>query len=116
MTRLCHGNLNTRIATRRNDSCFLVGNEEIAFVREKRQLGLLVCDIFKIRNAENLFEYPCDSKLINVVFLHNLRDGARRRMISKEALHKIVYVCHIMVIMLCFQSYMISKDANPALK
>ena len=32
MTRRRHGNLNNRIATRWEDSCFLVGNEEIAFV------------------------------------------------------------------------------------
>ena len=88
VTRRCKRISQTRIGIRRKDSCFLLGNEDIAFVKEKRQDGSLVCDLFKMRTMQSLFETPCDSKLINVTYIRCLRNEARRSILSKEALQK----------------------------
>ena len=73
------------------DSCFLLQNEDFAFIREKKQDGKLVCDIFSQVHMESFFHEPCDSKFINIAFLRR-RDKAKRRLLEKQDLKRKVAV------------------------
>ena len=73
---------------RKKDSCFLLHNEDFAFVQEKRHDGRLVCDVIKQRHMSNFFHSPCESKLINVVYVGNLRDKAKRMLLERKDLHR----------------------------
>ena len=43
------------------DSCFLL-REKFAFVREKRNDGMLVCDVFSESHLGSFYTRPADSK------------------------------------------------------
>lgn len=79
------------ISCRKKDSCFMLYNEDFAFVKEKREDGMLICDIIKQRDADNFFIHPCESKLINIVCI---RDQTRRvrKLLEKADLYRKV-VC-----------------------
>lgn len=84
-----------RISTKRKDSCFLLYTEDVAFIQEKRPEEKYVCDVFKLCNVGSFFDQPCDSKLINVMFIKNLRDGARRKLLERrDFMRKIVCLPH----------------------
>jgi hypothetical protein len=68
------------ISIRRKDRCFLLKNENVAFVREKRPNGDLLCDVIAKGRMLDFFESPCRSKLLNILFI---RETAMR-IVSRE--------------------------------
>lgn len=82
------------INKRRKDRCFLLQNEDFAFVCEKRRDGKLVCDCISQCQMENFFTNPCDSKLLNVTYITYilLRDRSRRKLLTRKDLRRKV-VC-----------------------
>jgi hypothetical protein len=79
------------ISCKKKDSCFLLFNEDFAFVKEKRDDGKLVCDIVRQRDTRNFFDKPCESKFVNIVYVKS-RPRSARRLLEKKDLHRKV-VC-----------------------
>ena len=81
----------TPISTRTRDMCFMLQDEQFAFVKEKRPDGTFVCDVLSLRNMDNFFEHPCKSKLLNIAFVNNLQHGTKRRLLQKQNFsHKVI--------------------------
>lgn len=81
----------TCISTKTRNGCFLLLNEDFAFIKEKKNDGKLLCDIIHQRETHNLFTEPCASKLINIVYIDNF-NHISRRLIDKDELYRKV-VC-----------------------
>lgn len=78
------------VAENERNGCFLLHNEEFAFVKEKRD-GSLLCDIISQNSLESFYTVPCDSKLINVVFVRNLdRERKHRRLLDMSDIERKV--------------------------
>ncbi|XP_060577087.1 uncharacterized protein LOC132734366 isoform X2 [Ruditapes philippinarum] len=75
----------TTVSTKPRNRCFMLLNETFVFIREKRDNGRFVCDLLRQRDCENFFTTPCESKLINVVFVKK-RTRMTRRLVEKEEL------------------------------
>jgi len=67
------------VSVKKRNGCFLLHNENFAFVKEKRDDGRLLCDIISQKRLESFFTVPCDSKLINIVFVRNLERVRKHR-------------------------------------
>lgn len=76
--------LNTSISTKYKDSCFMLENEDFAFLKEKKDSGYYACDVVSQTFTENFFTEPCDSKLINIVFMNK---GTKMK-------HKVIHFKH----------------------
>ena len=79
----------THISTTSRDGCFLLENRNFAFVKEKHQDGTLVCEVIHEHHTENLFESPCESKLLNIARVRDL-SRARRQLITRNELYRKV--------------------------
>ncbi|KAI7810644.1 hypothetical protein IRJ41_004681 [Triplophysa rosa] len=77
------------ISAKAPNHCFMLQTEQVVFVREKRQDGLLVVDVIDTHVTRQLFDLPCESKLINIVYVKD-RDliRAKRRLMESKNLHK----------------------------
>lgn len=85
------------ISTNCKDSCFLLANNDYAFVKERRPDGHFVCDVIKFEHTENFYTSPCNSKILNIVYTseQNLRRRKRRKLIERHDLqHKVVNLPH----------------------
>jgi hypothetical protein len=84
-------NLSYVSANKRN-GCLLLANDDFAFVIEKRDGGRLVCDIIRQRNVDSFFSEPCDSKLLNIVYVKNFQTvrKTRRLVEAEEVSRKVV--------------------------
>lgn len=81
------------ISTRRKDNCFMLRTEQFVFLRERREDGYYVCDVFRSQYLENFFRDPCDAKLLNIVYIKvENTNHARRKVIHKSELYRKV-VC-----------------------
>lgn len=79
------------VSEKKRNGCFLLHNEDFAFVKEKRDDGNLLCDVISQKNMESFFTVPCDSKLINVVYIRNMeRVQKRRRLLDVDEIHRKV--------------------------
>lgn len=61
------------VSGKQRDSCFLLQDDSVAFVTEKKNrwhIGVYPC-----HQTSNLFEKPCQSKLLDIAFI-----GSTRRM------------------------------------
>lgn len=61
------------ISTKDKDHCFMLHNENFAFVKEKRQDGTLVCDVLSQKDTRDFFKKPCESRLLNIVYVQRKR-------------------------------------------
>ena len=59
------------------DCCFLLG-DKFAFVREKRDDGNLVCDVFSESQGESFYCRPADSKLFRIVSVRSIDQRGKR--------------------------------------
>ena len=84
----------TYISVKVKDCCFILNNEDFAFVREKKEDGTLICDVMKQRQMESVFQNPCNSKLINVVCVRNLEHRVKRRIEQCNISRKAVCLPH----------------------
>lgn len=80
------------ISSRQKDCCFLLDNEDFAFVKEKRADRSLLCDVVRQTQTCNFFTEPCESKLLNIVYVNSLEVHAREKFLSVKELHRKV-VC-----------------------
>ena len=88
-TRISCNKQRTYISSRMRDSCFLLRNNEYAFVKEKQEKGF-VCDVLKEQYTQSFFKKPCDSKMLNIVYIKNLRDNTRRKLLERKDLRRKV--------------------------
>jgi hypothetical protein len=72
----------TTVSAKQRNSCFMLYNESFAFVREKRENGHFLCEILQQRHCDNFFTVPCESKLINIVYMKK-RTRMPRRLVEK---------------------------------
>ena len=79
---------NMHISTASKNQCFLLKNEALAFVKEKREDGTFVCDIIPHERTLNFFTEPCESKLINILYIPNRCVHRSRRQLEKRELYK----------------------------
>ncbi len=63
------------VSGKQRDSCFLLQDGSVTFVTEKKTDGTLVCSVYPCHQISNLFEKPCQSKLLDIAFI-----GSTRRM------------------------------------
>lgn len=76
------------VAASKRNGCFLLHNEHFAFVKEKRDDGIL-CDIVSQKSLESFFTVPCDSRLINVMYVRNWeRVRKHRRLVEAEEMNR----------------------------
>ena len=84
------------VSTNMRDSCFRLGSDKFAFVKEKRQSGRFLCDVVSQVDMDNLFQQPCCSKLLNIVRMNNGNAATTRRkrvLIESEELgRKVAYL------------------------
>lgn len=80
------------ISTRKKDNCFLLHNEDFAFVKEKRQDGNLVCNIIKQRDAKDFFDKPCGSKLMNIVYVDKRTRSTEILLQKSDLFRKVVNI------------------------
>jgi hypothetical protein len=73
------------VSTVLKDSCFLLANENYAFVVMDFQNGTFGCDILQNRSVNSLFIQPCDSKDLNIGVVENFRTKLRERVILRRA-------------------------------
>ena len=71
-----------KVSTRTKDSCFQLNNDDYAIIREVRGSDIFVCDVIHLRDAESFFQKPCDSKILNIIFIRNF-EKARRKLIER---------------------------------
>lgn len=88
----CNNKTFSRISTRTKDRCFMLHNEDFAFVQEKRADGKLDCDILKQRKVENFFGHSFNSRLLNIGYVRNLTHRTRRSITidAKDITHKVI--------------------------
>lgn len=78
------------VAENERNVFFLLHNKDFAFVKGKRD-GSLLCDIISQNSLESFYTVPCDSKLINVVFVINLgRVWKHRRLLDVSDIERKV--------------------------
>ena len=79
------------VSEQKRNGCFLLPNEDFAFVKEKRDDGSLLCDVISQKSLESFFTVPCDSKLINIVYVRNSeRVRKHRRLLEVEEINRKV--------------------------
>jgi hypothetical protein len=78
------------ISTKRKDHCFMLNNENIAFLREKRANGDLMCEVLNQKRVCDFFDSPCSSKLINIGFVRDvvIHESSRMQMLKVEDLQR----------------------------
>lgn len=76
------------VSTRKRDCCFLLVDDSIAFLREKRPDGTLLCDVIQEHQTSDFFETPCNSKLLNIFFVQNISRNAKRCLLKCSDLKK----------------------------
>ncbi|KAA0723981.1 hypothetical protein E1301_Tti021452 [Triplophysa tibetana] len=74
------------------DSCFLLHDGSIAFVTEKNPDGKLICSVFPDHQTSNLFEKPCQSKVLNIAFIGSTRSKSATQLFQPQDL-KTKAVC-----------------------
>ena len=80
--RFKHKSLKMKISTLAKDSCFLLSNDTYGIIRDVRSDDTFMCDIIHIDKAESLYKKPCDSKLLNIIYIRNFQ-SAKRNMIER---------------------------------
>ena len=76
-------NLDIAIAAREKDSWFLLSSGEFAQILDINQ-NSYDCRVISNTSTQNLFNDPCDSKMINVVYIRNSNNASRWREIQKK--------------------------------
>ena len=77
------------ISAKAPNHCFLLETEQIVFVREKRQDGMLVVDVIDPKFTMQLFDLPCESKLINIIYvMDNDISRAKRKLLKAKHLQR----------------------------
>ena len=76
------------ICTKGKDCCFMLHNESFAFVKEKRQDGTLVCDVLSQKDTRDFFKKPCESRLLNIVYVQRKR--TKTKLLQSEDLYRKV--------------------------
>ncbi len=74
------------VSVKLRDSCFLLKDDSVAFVKEKRPDGTLVCSVIPDRRASNLFEKPCQSKLLHIAFVAIIDSMAKTKFLQIQDL------------------------------
>jgi hypothetical protein len=82
-TSKCNFNKIGTVVSNFKDSCFLL-KDKFAFVREKRDDGRLVCDVFSERQLESFYTWPANSKLFKIVYVKDIHQRAKRRLIEES--------------------------------
>ena len=80
------------ISTKKRDCCFLLFNNDFAFVKEIRCDGTFVCDIIRQDDLENFFVKPCKSKTLNICFVKKLDHLTKKRklLVASDFYRKVV--------------------------
>ena len=68
----------------------MLENEDFVFLQEKKDNEYYTCDILSQRLTENFFTEPCESKLINIVFVKNSSKTKRKLIHPKYLFRKVV--------------------------
>ncbi|KAL7395525.1 hypothetical protein ABVT39_018579 [Epinephelus coioides] len=76
------------LSTKRRDSCFLMADGSFAFVQERREDGI-VCDVIKQSRTTDFFNTPCQSKLLDIVYVKNGQVFKRKAVNEKNLIRKV---------------------------
>lgn len=82
--------LETCISTKYKDNYFLLESEDFVFLKEVKDNGYYTCDVLSQSLTEYFFTEPCDSKLINIVFMKNTSRTKIKVIHSKQLFRKVV--------------------------
>lgn len=74
------------ISTKYKNNCFMLKNEDFVFLRKQKNYGYYECDVLCQSQTEIFFTEPCNSKLINIVFMKN-KSNFKKKVIHLEQLH-----------------------------
>ena len=80
------------VSVKKKDGCFLLWNQNFAFVRERRPGRRYVCDTIKPQYLEEFFALPCGSKTFNIAVAKNIQRYFRRQLIEEADIERKV-VC-----------------------
>ncbi len=74
----------TTVSIKLKDSCFLLANNKLAFVVEKGSDESFVCNVISERHTANVFETPCDSKLLDIVLVRETQWNTKRCLVQRN--------------------------------
>lgn len=77
------------ISTKWKDNCFMLHNEDFVFLIEELDSGYYTCDYLTQSHTESFFTNPCNSKLINIVFMKK-STRMKKKVFHFESFHRKV--------------------------
>lgn len=88
-SKVTEANHRIYISTKYKNNCFMLKNEDFVFLRKLKNDVYYECDVLRQSQTENFFTEPCNSKLINIVFMKN-KSNLKKKVIHLEQLHRKV--------------------------
>lgn len=82
--------LKVHASTKSRDNCFMLYNEDFVFLREELDSGYYTGDYLHQSYTESFFTDPCDSKLINIVFMKQYTRTKRKVFHFEQFYRKVV--------------------------
>lgn len=80
-------------STRKKDSCFMLDNNRIAFIKGKRDDRKYVCEMISRKSLDSFFANPSDSRLIIVYFVASRKEVHHRTLVEhNDLLRKMVCI------------------------
>lgn len=67
------------VSTKYRNNCFMLENEDFVFLTRQKNDGYYECDVLSQSQTENFFTEPCNSKLINIVFMKKKKVISNRK-------------------------------------
>ena len=80
----------TKVSCAQKDSCFLLADDSVAFVKEKRADGSFECDVIRPQYMDSVYKRLLDSKVFGIVLLRQLHRSKRRVLTKAEFSGKCV--------------------------
>ena len=80
-----------KYTSKTKDRCYSLSNGSFAIIQDVRKNGYCLCDIIHQSEAQSFFTSPCNSKLLDIVYVANLT-GRRKRVIDPASFERKV-VC-----------------------
>ena len=91
---LNHKIIKTKISAGFKDSWFLLHNGNFARIQDVYGNGKFICDVIHLKNMQNVFTQPCNSKLFNIGIINHNNLFKRKLIMLDDINRKVVCMSH----------------------